>query len=400
MVEYIPLKSSGRVNLIASSNEFTNIKAYPSEVDEWLLWMEKYAIEVTSLIENSKIKLTSHSVDLDKWFERNPNVVAYLTSNFDEYIMQLKRKIGSVIEGKKVVLSYSGGKDSTVALITLLKLSEHVNFKLHVVYVHMPYLEPTFNLKFIDKVSSKLGVEIEVLSPPRWIMRKYLKENGLPYRRARWCTYLKTRPLKEFKRKMDINYTAIGDRVWEAGKRFSRLFKMLLEGRIFKGKNFMPIAPMTILDVARIVKSYNLVHPDYLKGLTRVSCYYCPYKCLYEFYAVSDAEVEDVGFIDSILKFEWRKWYSKYVDYESFTKYHLWRYTPKIAKMFSELRAKIEESMDDYRRVPVNRIVELHRRFWTSSIDFIGEVEFSEVAKQINVEGASKPILVFIRDLS
>ena len=273
------------------------------------------------------------------------------------------------LRNKKVLLAYSGGKDSTATLLVAYKLAEELDFKLKVIYVYMPFLESPKNIKFVESVSKRLNldVEIDIVNPPKWIIKKYLFEYGLPYRRFRWCTYLKTRPMREYRKQYNIDFIVIGDHLWETVKRLKRLASLVFKRNLVKRREVYLIAQLTILDISTIVKEANIIHSDYLAGATRVSCVFYPYKACFEF-KLDLGDVEDPGLIDSVLRFEWRKWYKRYVDYKSFLEFNLWRYVPRVARMFCKAKNYLMRIVDreGLERLTVDDVAKKHRALWAA----------------------------------
>lgn len=367
MVEPIPFIKGNELFFISSAADITKIIDGGAGCIKWYLWDRDRAYEITSEVTGCKYMIgDGRFLDLANWFEKVPWIYGRVVGDLDEYVDMIYCSIGRFLEGKKLLLSYSGGKDSTASLIILLKLMERVSFKLHVVYTYMPYLEPRYNLSFIEHVSRRLGLNVDVISPPEDIMRRYLIREGLPYRRGRWCTYLKTRPIREYFKKKRIDILVIGDRLWEATKRFYRLSLRAVSKIFLHGKKLYPIAPLTIIDVVNIVKRHGFIHPDYMHGAIRVSCYYCPYKSVFELKLLKP-DVEDPGFIDNILKYEWIRWYRKVVTLEEFVENHLWRYIPSIAKIFAE--AKKKAGLMHAETISLSDIRKYNTYIWTHDVE-------------------------------
>ncbi len=365
------------MGFICSSTEFTEI-SWVSGLTRLYMWLSPHSgVDVTSLVENGILRRGGVEVQVDKWLEKMPITYGYTINDLDSYVDWLSSIIKSSVEGKKVILSYSGGKDSTSALIVLLKLMERISFKLHVAYIHMPYLESPENIKFIDQVSRRLNIEIEVVEPPRRIVLKRLMRDGLPYRRARWCTYLKVRMIRELEKRYDTDFEVYGDRVVEAGKRLKRLAKLASKRAFVIGGKFRPTFTLTLLDVVKLCRSHGIVHPDYLRGLPRVSCSYCPYKSLHEFSAIS--QVEDPGLIDEILKREYEKWYKDKIEFDDFINEALWRYAPAIARMFhrarSDLKGLVLNSIDS------SDVHEMLSSLWINSLPRAPTLSLDDVAR-------------------
>ena len=392
MVELYPILSEdGKVTShVASYGEFTLLISN-EERPRLFLWFGEEAIEVTELFreKGGVLNIGEYTIDIGQWFEIVTKSTFYTFEDLDEYIAELSKHIRKVIENKSVLLSYSGGKDSTASLITLSKLREYVSFRLYVCYTYIPYLENVKNLDFVQKVSEKLGLTIEVLSPPRNIVKKYLLRYGLPYRRARWCTYLKVRPLREFMKKNCIDFRVVGDRLTECEKRWKRLIELALSYRYVGGRELRVTFTMTLLDVVRLCRENDLVNPLYVRGMSRVSCVYCPYKTMYELYIENIDELEDPGLIEHVLKRSYEKWYADKVSYEDFIRFHLWRYVPNVAKMFSVLRRSVKEHVRESTTLNVKTVAAWYRSLWTNplpKVDVVRDVyEIVRRVKRYNV---------------
>ena len=373
MVEPIPLlslNSKGIEGFISSATEFTIIFDRHGGLQKVFMWINSEAFDVTTLARGNRrsILLDNITIDLDKWFEWGIPFNKRFMNTIELYVNLVKDWGLEKLRNKKVLLAYSGGKDSTAALLVAYKLAEELDFKLKVIYVYMPFLESPKNIKFVESVSKRLNldVEIDIVNPPKWIIKKYLFEYGLPYRRFRWCTYLKTRPMREYRKQYNIDFIVIGDRLWETVKRLKRLASLVFKRNLVKRREVYLIAQLTILDISTIVKEANIIHSDYLADATRVSCVFCPYKACFEF-KLDLGDVEDPGLIDSVLRFEWRKWYKRYVDYKSFLEFNLWRYVPRVARMFCKAKNYLMRIVDreGLERLTVDDVVKKHRALWT-----------------------------------
>ncbi len=359
MSEAYPLLSpSGVVGFVASTSEFT-VKGAAGEGRRVFLWSggAGYEIEWKTYMLPKGFRLS-----VREWAVYAPLEAYRVVEDLDRYVDFLAKLVANRVEGRRLVLSFSGGKDSTAALVVLDKLYERVRFKLHIVHVHMPYLEPSYHVDEAERIASKLGYNVEVIEPPRRILARRLLEEGLPWRRARWCTYYKTRPLLEYFEKVDGDFMVVGDRVGESLARSRRLRRE----DFFDRDRFEPIKPLSLIDVAIIVRRYDLVHRDYLKGLLRVSCRYCPYKGIAELLLEGSEGDEDPGLIEEVLKREWRRWYSSYVDYEMFVTEHLWRYVPRVAAMFASAKKKLAKGEPSLKP---HDVAEMHSSIWLAGLD-------------------------------
>lgn len=251
----------------------------------------------------------------------------------EDRVAEVARRHGEKLKGKHVMADLSGGKDSTANLYLLTKLQEIVGFKVTAVYVHMPYLEPVENIAFAEKVASRLGVDLRIVEPDRRKLEFYLLREGLPKRGDRWCTYLKTRALREAKKEIGAEVEAKAERALEAGKRYERLSGLAKRKVYFNGGVVNLVHDLSAAEVAGIVRRAGLVHPHYLQGLPRVSCRFCPYRGLYELEVSSKHEVEDEGLVEWVMARTYRNYYSSVTPLETFLELHLWRYTPSVARL-------------------------------------------------------------------
>ena len=365
MVEMYPAR--GGV-LIGSATEFTKIVSSGESV---YLWFKDYAVKVPKEFFESEYWISY-------WLEDSPTFYWYSFTDLEEYVEYVAKSVKDKIEGKRIYVSFSGGKDSASSLVILDMLREYVNFKVRVGYVHMPYLEPLDNISEAERIASKLGFNIEILAPPESRVRSYLFREGLPYRGRRWCTYLKVRTLREDKKKFEADFEVKGDRLGECRKRFDRL-KVQLRGNLFiEGKKFKPVFPLTILDILKIVREKGVVHKSYRAGCPRVSCSLCPYKSVFEFKVCG--EVNDPGLIDSVLWHQYNRWYSYRVSFEDFKDYALWRYLPQQTPVIMNLRKRVNVEEE---KITVKDIAELYSSAWTILLPKALQVDLETIRTRI-----------------
>ena len=325
---------------------------------------------------------------LRNWLEPAVNIYSLLIKDLDEYIDLLVNDLKEKISGKKIILDFSGGKDSFVSLIILNMLREYLDFDLSLVYVHMPFLEPYSNIDFVKKVSKKYNVDLKTLEVDRKRLIFYLERNGLPRVGSRWCTYLKIMTLRNFRKKHRDVIEAKGDRILEGGKRYSKMLQYMGHKTFIQGRQLNVVYPLTILDVVKIVRENGMIHPNYCIGVTRVACKYCPYKNLFEIRNMPMIPVEDEEYIETIAYREYRKYYSPFLSWIDFWKEHYWRYTPTYVKIIDKIKAKSRAS---------NKIMP-----YTALKDFVISIWKNELLEQRYVTfeylfSLLKPILYEIR---
>ena len=373
VTELYPLvDSSGRlVGVIGTGGDATKVCSLAGGC-RYYLWMRvDEAWDVTSLLDGrGALRVRGEGGEgfapISSWVLSPPYVHARVVVDLDEYARWLARLVGREVRGKRILLGFSGGKDSVAALLVLLKLMEYVSFRLHVMYIHIPFLESPRNVEFVERVAEKTGIEIDVRSAPRRDMKTLLKWKGMPRRGYRFCTMYKAKPMRQVRKEDPRTIEVVGDRLTESPKRFERLSKAAAARVILAGRKFRPTYLFTILDVIDIVRRSGLVHPDYLEGLPRVACTLCPYKSLYEFYTIP--ALEDEKLIENVLERMWRKWYS-WTSYEVFREQRLWRFSALAAKPLLYLKQVLAERYwGQLAAVQARSVVEAYRRLWTGPL--------------------------------
>ncbi len=366
-MEYIPI--DGGKKFVALVNDV--MKIVDRSGTRIYLWIDTIAVDVTNEVRGSMLELGSARFDLSSIFDDKPWLYAYTIDSVENYVAWLKNFVDNALKGSKVLAAFSGGKDSTTVLLVLRELAKYIDFEFYALYVHMPYIEPLENPRFAKEVADRLGIELVVVEPPRKEVLKELMCSGLPRRGARLCTYIKVVPMRFYTKSRLVNYVAYGDRVWEAGKRFQRLFCRTLYAKIFASKRmgFTPIAPLTLLDVVKACRDHGLVHPMYLRGVQRVACSYCPYKPVYEFYVV-EKKLEDPGIVEDAMKSGWKRYYrDRGIPWEDYERFHLWRFSPTLAKALLEAKYMVEKLAKDRDTIDAKNFVRSLASLWIENID-------------------------------
>ncbi len=373
-MEPIPI---GNGRYLLSSTEFTVVLRQDLSLEKVYLWVRDKAVDITQFVKGYKLELHNISIDLSRWVELGIALTCRIAPDIETYAAMAREWGLDVINGAKLVIAFSGGKDSSVNCLVLRKLSDSLNLDLRVVYVHMPFLEPEAYIDEANRIASRIGLDIEVLEPHRNVVLRYLKEQGLPYRRMRWCTYLKTWPMRRYMKSVGARYVAIGDRMWETFKRFRRLLPLVERRKLVRKRTVYVVCPLTLLDVVSACRSMEAVHRGYLEGFSRVSCLYCPYKSAYELRLRPSYSVEDPGLIEDMLRLEWRRWYREYVAWQDFVDEHLWRYTPRTASMFVSIKSVVDRLADKYglEMRCASDFAEWYRHLWIQGVQDIEVVD-------------------------
>jgi len=395
MGEYVPvIEKDGTVrSFINCGADFISVTDKDGAKIYFCLFPET-CYDITKFVSKGVISLSDIEILLYKMLDTVPTLFGYTAYDLDHYVGYLARRVADQLNNRKVLLSYSGGKDSTVSLIVLLKLMEHISFDLHVSYVYVPYLESERNLRFIDHVAKKLNIDIEYLEADRNVMKKALLDFGLPYRGFRWCTYQKIKPIRRKKKELQIDYEVVSDRISETFKRFKTLIQYAMQERFTMGKQFRPTYIFTILDVVKIVRENDLLHPEYIDGSLRVSCALCPYRAAPEI-NMRYEEVEDSGFIETVLKEEFNKWYRDMSSFEEFLNLALWRYHPEQAKKILSLRRITIRESRNLGKEDYTKFQNMFKSIWIHELPQKPIFEISDAIKiWKNVAEDPKPIIL------
>lgn len=370
MTELYPVIERGELRgVIGSGGDATKVCSTEGAC-RYYLWVSKSrALDVTGLLSRRGVLEVEAErgrgfAPVKPWLASPPYVHARAVPDLDEYARTLARMVGQELRGRTVLLGFSGGKDSVAALLTLLKLQEYVSFRLRVMFIHIPFLESPRSVEFVEKLSSRLGIQVDIRSAPRRDMKSLLKWKGMPRRGYRFCTVYKAKPMREARKKDPRLVEVIGDRLTESPKRFERLSKAAASRVVLTGRKFRPTYVFTLPDIIAIVREAGLIHPDYLDGVPRVACALCPYKALHEFENIPP--LEDPGLIDLVLEKMWRRWYS-WTSLEEFREQHLWRFSARDAKPLTYAKELLGRR-EDLEELEAGSVAEIYRRAWLEGV--------------------------------
>ncbi|HIP85047.1 MAG TPA: hypothetical protein EYH17_00200, partial [Pyrodictium sp.] len=191
-MEPYPIVRDGKVvGCVVSGSDLTIVEDLRGDRRTILWFSSERGAVVDSLLVGGRLYAPNGLyVDVGQWVEVMPFQPYHSFSSIDDYLQWFVSVAGEVLHGKKVVVGFSGGKDSLVASYVLSLASKKLDFKLILVYSHVPFLESEKNKDFVEKAANSLGVDLVEVGPPRPIFREYMFREGLPYRGTRWCTYL------------------------------------------------------------------------------------------------------------------------------------------------------------------------------------------------------------------
>ncbi len=180
------------------------------------------------------------------------------------------RFLRNFVDEEVIVVPWSGGKDSTAALLLAIKaFGKH---RVKAVYVDTG-VDFSANAELINEVSELLGIDTEVLHAP--VLKEIDSGRQLPTHQDRWCTVIKTEALYKFLRSNYGGRVAliVGDRDAESRTRSSKPF---VEWR-YGIKHLYPIKLWSTLLVQAYLHLNKVpINKLYLAGFYRVGCYICP----------------------------------------------------------------------------------------------------------------------------
>ncbi len=205
-----------------------------------------------------------------------------------DYIIEREEKVKKVVDyfenkhHRKGILSFSGGKDSLLALCLLLKAGS----KTDIIHVRIENADPPPLDRYIDYVERRLGVHIEVLEASWNKTLKYLQELGMPSRGNRWCTPLLkfVNMLSYIKHRYGINAVVsyVGSRKSETIKRSIRPATyidseagLLTHAVCYKFPKLLEYLYIWYREKLELFRDYHI-------GIERVSCVTCPFKTCHE----------------------------------------------------------------------------------------------------------------------
>lgn len=214
--------------------------------------------------------------------------------------MKASAELLAKLNGRRVVASISGGKDSAALSLHLLELGiEHDR-----VFIDTGWEHPLTYEHLRGELTHKLGPITEIRAAKQ-MEELVLHKAVFPTRLRRFCTeLLKVKPMQaHFVTRADAgedNVNAVGIRGAESASRAG-----LTEwewSETFDCETWRPLMTWTEEQVILIHKRHGVMpNPLYLKGATRVGCWPCIYARKAEIKLLADI---DPGRIDQLRKLE------------------------------------------------------------------------------------------------
>jgi len=203
-----------------------------------------------------------------------------------------------------VVVPWSGGKDSTTALILAVKAVGRRNVR--AIYVDTG-VDFKSNIDYVEKVSKLLGIDYIYVRAP--VLEELSMGRSLPTHDNRWCTQLKRYAVRyvmeEFFKGMKI-VNVIGDRDAESIGRSRRKFVEVEDKGLV---NVYPIKLWGAIHVQLYLLANNIpLNKLYTHGFYRIGCYICPSLRDWELYLISRSnlinEIRDRNLFTKFLEYK------------------------------------------------------------------------------------------------
>lgn len=197
------------------------------------------------------------------------------------------------VSEKKVAVSFSGGKDSLVAL----DLAFRVGIR-KVVFCDTS-IEFDETKEFVKHVEKFYGVVVDIVQAPVTFF-ELIKHVGLPSRILRWCCdVFKFGPLSNYAVRENLYGFVTGLRMEESNKRSN--YEDSDKNPLVPVKQVNPILRWTDQDIWEYIKTNRLpVNPLY-EHFKRIGCWCCPFRTDNDWKIIKKVFPEKANFFENIL---------------------------------------------------------------------------------------------------
>jgi len=261
---------------------------------------------------------------------------------FEEKALSFIRNVAKN-HGRPVTVAFSGGKDSLVTLLLVLKALGR-NFRVLFADTGVEFPE---TVAYTKRLVKQLGLDLLEEKVDSNVFWKLVEEFGPPGRDYRICCKgCKLGPLTKLIKENFPNgcLTFVGQRSYESEARF-REPKISVNPWVLGQIAAYPIKNWTALHVwLYIFKEGVEYNPLYEKGLSRIGCWPCPASKLSEIEMLKETHEELYKMLMSRLE----KWRERYGYPEEWIRYGFWRWK-RLPKGHLELARQLGV------RMPVER---------------------------------------------
>ena len=197
------------------------------------------------------------------------------------------------VSHKKVAVSFSGGKDSLVAL----DFAYRVGIRKAVFCDTSVEFDET--KEFVKHVEKFYGIEVDIVRAPVTFF-EIIKHVGLPSRVLRWCCdVFKFGPLSNYAVQENLYGFVTGLRMKESNKRSN--YEDSDKNPLVPVKQINPILSWTDQDVWEYIRTNRLpVNPLY-EHFERIGCWCCPFRTDKDWRITKELFPEKANFFENIL---------------------------------------------------------------------------------------------------
>lgn len=197
------------------------------------------------------------------------------------------------LSGKKVAVSFSGGKDSLVAL----DLAYRVGIRKAV------FCDTTIEFdetkQFVKDIERFYGIAVEVVRAPVTFF-EMINHVGLPSRILRWCCdVFKFGPLSKYAIQESLYGFITGLRVEESNRRLN--YKTFDTNPMVPVMQINPILNWTNNDVWEYIDVNSLPSNPLYEHFTRIGCWCCPYRTHSDWRKLKESHPEKAKMFERIL---------------------------------------------------------------------------------------------------
>ena len=183
------------------------------------------------------------------------------------------------LEGHELVVSVSGGKDSTAAVLALREADIPARY----VFADTGW-EAAETYAYLDTLRERLSIRIDVVGAQGGMVERARYRAGFPARTMRWCTReLKLEPIRDYHAQLEEELgrpsaSIVGVRGEESARRaaMAELDREAEGPRTWGWWVWRPLIAWSLEDVLWIHKRHGIpVNPLYQLGADRVGCFPC-----------------------------------------------------------------------------------------------------------------------------